>query len=90
MGAHDSLYQRLCPGGRCKVRVGLFGFYDASFPLLLSALSEPIRLQLDQPMATTLRPTLAQRFTVPWPGGWGDGSSGECAGDGFAAVGAGS
>jgi len=69
VGPHDSLYQRLCPGGRCKVRVGVFGFHDASFSLLLSALSEPIRLQLDQPMATTLRPTLAQRFTVPWPGG---------------------
>lgn len=74
VGPHDSLYQGLCPGGRCKVRVGVFGFHDASYSLVLSALSEPIRLQLDQPMATTLRPTLAQRFTVPWPGGGGVGS----------------
>lgn len=69
MGPHDSFFQRYCPGGRCLVRVAVVGFHDASYSLMLSALSAPIRLQLDRPVATTLRPALAQRFTLPWPEG---------------------
>ncbi len=67
LAPRDSLYQRFCPDFRCTLRVGVYGFHDASYSLLASVYTEAIRLQQDVPLGTTLRPATAQRFTVPWP-----------------------
>jgi hypothetical protein len=63
----DPEFQRRCPDTRCRLRVGVYGFHDAAFGVLLSTHAAPVLLQQDVPFENPgLPPGGYQRFAWPW------------------------
>ena len=69
----DPEFQRRCPDARCQLRVGVYGFHDAAFSILVSTHAEPVLLQENVPFQNGgLAPGGYQRFSLPWRGGGAD------------------
>lgn len=63
----DPAFQQRCPQTRCRLRVGVYGFHDAAFSILLSTHAAPVLLQENVPFQNAgLPPGEYQRFSIPW------------------------